>query len=262
MLYIFFLIEKKLFAFEHKTTTHIDEGWTIYNPEQEYERMGLLDSKKWRFTSINKNYTFCETYPSLLVVPTSTSDKELELISEFRSKCRLPVLSWVKPDNRNVAIMRSSQPLVGVTGKRSFWDEMYLKNIADLNDTNKSLHIMDARPYINALANCTTGGGYENEKNYPTCKISFLNIENIHAMRDSLNTTNEILAGPENSKWLEHIRGILEGVNRIIYLIDRDTTVLVHCSDGWDRTAQVIILQESVQITFEVLYLIWLNIKS
>ncbi len=58
-------------------------------------------------------------------------------------------------------------------------------------------------------------------------------------MRDSLNTTSEILSVPENSKWLEHIRGILEGVNRIIYLIDRDTTVLVHCSDGWDRTAQV-----------------------
>lgn len=230
---------RQFFAFLHKTTEFIDEGWTIYNAEQEYERMGLSDSKKWRFTYLNKNYTFCETYPNLLVVPNSTSDKELELISEFRSKNRLPVLSWVKPENRNVAIMRSSQPLCGVTGKRSFWDEMYLKNISDLNDTNKSLHIMDARPYINALANCTTGGGYENEKNYPTCKISFLNIENIHAMRDSLNTNNEIISGPENSKWLEHIRGILEGVNKILYLINRDTTVLVHCSDGWDRTAQL-----------------------
>lgn len=230
---------KEFFAFNHKKSNFIDEGWTIYNAAQEYERMGLLDSKKWRFTDLNKNHTFCETYPALLVVPSSTSDKELELVSEFRSKNRIPVLSWAKPDNRNVAIMRSSQPLCGVTGKRSFWDEMYLKNISDLNETNKSLHIMDARPYINALANCTTGGGYENEKCYQSCKISFLNIENIHAVRDSLNSINEIISGPENSKWLEHIRGILEGVNRIIYLINRDTTVLIHCSDGWDRTAQL-----------------------
>ncbi len=93
--------------------------------------------------------------------------------------------------------------------------------------------------YINALANCTTGGGYENEKYYTSCKISFLNIENIHAMRDSLNTTSEIVSGAENSKWLEHIRGILEGVNKTMYLINRETSVLVHCSDGWDRTAQV-----------------------
>lgn len=230
---------RNFFAFSHKKNDFIDEGWRVYNAEQEYERMGLLDSKKWRFTHLNNNYTFCETYPNLLVVPNSTSDKELELVSEFRSKNRLPVLSWVKPDNRNVAIMRSSQPLCGVTGKRSFWDEMYLKSITDLNEANKSLHIMDARPYINALANCTTGGGYENEKNYPSCKISFLNIENIHAMRDSLNANNEIISGPENSKWLEHIRGILEGVTKILYLMNRDTTVLVHCSDGWDRTAQL-----------------------
>ncbi len=230
---------RKLFAFEHKTADFIDEGWSIYDPIQEFERLGLTDSKKWRITSLNQDYTFCDTYPSLLVVPSSTSDKELELVSEFRSKNRLPVLSWVKYENRNVAILRSSQPLCGVTGKRSFWDEMYLKNISDLNETNKSLHIMDARPYINALANCTTGGGYENEKHYVSCKISFLNIENIHAMRDSLNVNSEFIAGAENSKWLEHIRGILEGVNRIIYLINRDTSVLVHCSDGWDRTAQV-----------------------
>lgn len=106
----------------------------------------MLNSKKWRLTNINQNYTFCETYPALLVVPSTISDKELELVAEFRSKNRIPVLSWVKPDNLNVAIMRSSQPLCGVTGKRSFWDESYLQKISELNENNKNLHIMDARP--------------------------------------------------------------------------------------------------------------------
>ena len=96
-----------------------------------------------------------------------------------------------------------------MSGKRSFFDENYLKSISETNSENKLLHILDAvtyylykqylvckiitiklifflklkRPYINALANCTTGGGYENEKYYTSSKISFLNIENIHTMR-------------------------------------------------------------------------------
>jgi hypothetical protein len=94
------------------------------------------------------------------------------------------------------------------------------------------------------LANCTTGGGYENEKYYTTSKLSFLNIENIHVMRDSLNSNNidvmrDIILNTENSKWLEHIKAILDGVLKVIYYINRESSVLIHCSDGWDRTAQV-----------------------
>ena len=86
------------FAFNHKTTSDkIDEGWLVYNAQQEYERMGVNESKsKWRITTINKDYKYCETYPNLLAVCHSTSDKELELIAEFRSRNRIPVLSWVK----------------------------------------------------------------------------------------------------------------------------------------------------------------------
>jgi len=36
------------------------------------------------------------------------------------------------------------------------------------------------------MANRTTGGGYENDDNYRDCEISFLNIQNIHVMRESL----------------------------------------------------------------------------
>lgn len=95
---------------------------------------------------------------------------------------------------------------------------------------------------MNALANCTTGGGYENEKYYTTCKISFLNIENIHSMRESLNSNidKDILLNLESSKWLEHLKVILDGVLKVVNFISQDVSVMIHCSDGWDRTAQVI----------------------
>ena len=66
-------------------------------------------------------------------------------------------------------------------------------------------------------------------------------------MRDSLGvTTNNseqfLMSTLENSKWLEHIRLILDGTLQIVEKIVTGHPVLVHCSDGWDRTAQVRIL--------------------
>jgi hypothetical protein len=202
--------------------------------------MGLNDCPKWRISTINNEFRFCETYPSLFVVPSSSTDNDLERVGEFRSKNRIPVLSWIKPVT-NAAILRSSQPLCGMSGKRNFWDENYLRNITETNTKNNILHVLDARPYLNALANCTTGGGYENEKYYTFCRLSFLNIENIHAMRNSLGANNErdFFSNLENSKWLEHIKIILDGALKLVDLVDGDFSVLVHCSDGWDRTAQV-----------------------
>ena len=42
------------------------------------------------------------------------------------------------------------------------------------------------------MANRTTGGGYENDDNYRDCEINFLNIQNIHVMRESLRKILEM----------------------------------------------------------------------
>lgn len=49
-------------------------------------------------------------------------------------------------------IMRCSQPLVGMSGKRNKDDERYLDLIREANGTTK-LTIYDARPNVNAVAN-------------------------------------------------------------------------------------------------------------
>lgn len=49
-------------------------------------------------------------------------------------------------------IVRCSQPLVGMSGKRNKDDERYLDVIREANDTAK-LTIYDARPSVNAVAN-------------------------------------------------------------------------------------------------------------
>jgi myotubularin-related protein 1/2 len=43
------------------------------------------------------------------------------------------------------------------------------------------------------------------------------------------------------TKYLDHIRAILAAANRLTELLDKEqASVLVHCSDGWDRTAQMV----------------------
>lgn len=46
----------------------------------------------------------------------------LRSVGEFRSRRRIPVLSWVDP-RTSVTITRSSQPMVGVTSRKSSADE-------------------------------------------------------------------------------------------------------------------------------------------
>ncbi|KAJ9089336.1 phosphatidylinositol-3-phosphatase ymr1 [Entomophthora muscae] len=111
--------------------------------------------------------------------------------------------------------------------------------------------IIDARPAANAYANQALGMGTENMEFYPNCTREFMGIENIHVVRDSLNKLVEAICSPgaqtviskiqlSRSNWLKHIRSILDGVQKIVHHVhDLNSHVLVHCSDGWDRTAQL-----------------------
>jgi myotubularin-related protein 1/2 len=60
------------------------------------------------------------------------------------------------------------------------------------------------------------GGGYESEDAYPHAELVFLDIHNIHVMRESLRKLKDIcfptiddghwLSNIESTHWLEHIK--------------------------------------------------------
>ncbi|XP_074910382.1 phosphatidylinositol-3,5-bisphosphate 3-phosphatase MTMR8 isoform X2 [Buteo buteo] len=114
----------------------------------------------------------------------------------------------------------------------------------EITDVNKDYE-------LNAMANRAAGKGYENEDNYDNIRFKFIGIENIHVMRNSLQKLLEVcemkspsmsdfLTGLENSGWLRHIKAVMDaGVFLAKAVKDEKASVLVHCSDGWDRTAQV-----------------------
>lgn len=50
-----------------------------------------LPNESWTISKINSNYEVCDTYPALLVIPTSIKEDELRRVAAFRAKHRIPV---------------------------------------------------------------------------------------------------------------------------------------------------------------------------
>ena len=303
---------EKLYAFSHKPLKHEREvnGWEIYDVKTEFRRQGIsekLPDKGWRLSYINKDYTFCDTYPAVLVVPSNISDNVLKYAREFRSRHRIPALSYIHPIN-NCVITRSSQPYAGLTRKTNVQDEKLVAAsfsalmpygsedttpLSSQQDVSKPASLMepelseseryddeliakpaamfdektgkrliygaqqsnlivDARPTINAMVNQVQGKGSENMDKYKFAEKIFLNIANIHVMRNSLSKVVDALKDadisplPPNrdllhqSGWLYHIDSVLAGSSIIARQIGiNHSNVLIHCSDGWDRTSQL-----------------------
>ncbi|XP_075786464.1 phosphatidylinositol-3-phosphate phosphatase MTMR7 isoform X3 [Pelodiscus sinensis] len=191
----------------------------------------------------------CDSYPNEVYVPKSATAHIIVGSSKFRSRRRFPALSYYCKDN-NASICRSSQPLSGFSA-RCLEDEQMLQAIRKANPGSNFIYVVDTRPKLNAMANRAAGKGYESEDNYSNIKFQFIGIENIHVMRNSLQKMLEVcelrspsmsdfLWGLENSGWLKHIKAIMDaGIFIAKAVAEEGVSVLVHCSDGWDRTAQV-----------------------
>ncbi|KAM3935268.1 phosphatidylinositol-3,5-bisphosphate 3-phosphatase MTMR6 [Leptodactylus fuscus] len=223
-------------------------GWQCIDLKDEYERMGLPNDY-WKLSDVNRDYKVCETYPRDLYVPVTASKPIIVGSSKFRSKGRFPALSYYHQETQ-VAICRCSQPLSGFSA-RCLEDEHMLQSVSKPSPECRSMYVMDTRPKLNAMANRAAGKGYENADNYSNIKFQFVGIENIHVMRSSLQklmevcgsknlSVNDFLSGLESCGWLRHIKAVLDASVWLAKAIhDEKTSVLVHCSDGWDRTSQV-----------------------
>uniref|UniRef100_A0A673B6E9 Myotubularin phosphatase domain-containing protein n=1 Tax=Sphaeramia orbicularis TaxID=375764 RepID=A0A673B6E9_9TELE len=242
---------EELYAFSYnpkQNDQQREEGWQLIDLGAEFERMGV-PCDQWQLTDVNRDYKVCETYPRDLYVPITASKPIIVGSSKFRSKGRFPVLTYFYQEKK-AAVCRCSQPLSGFSA-RCLEDESMLQAISKANHNSRFVYVMDTRPKLNALANRAAGKGYENEDNYSNIRFQFVGIENIHVMRTSLQKLLEVigtrslsmgdyLEGLESSGWLRHIKAIVDAA---IFLAKAVTvegaSVLVHCSDGWDRTAQV-----------------------
>lgn len=255
-------------AYEHPADEPTD-GWKVYDAVAEFKRQGLGTSmRSWRISRINSAYTLCPSYPATLVVPAHVSDTTVSYAAKFRSKGRVPVLTYFHRPNR-ASISRASQPMTGIKQARNIQDEALVEAIfethrepdapRDVYGATKTNIIVDARTYTNAMANMAKGAGTEIMENYRTATKVHLGIDNIHAMRESLSRVVQELRKRDvggaggaidqyalrQSGWLKHLCALLAGAVQVIKTVHvHSSHALVHCSDGWDRTSQIVSLAQ------------------
>ncbi|CAI5741816.1 unnamed protein product [Hyaloperonospora brassicae] len=212
-----------LFAFYHRLSDNMLEeepllpcalDWDVYDDQAEWKRQGVL----------------------------------LDAIN-FRSLGRIPCLTWLNGVN-GASLCRSSQPKVGMSKATSPADESLVAAIASSSLLQDQVQIIDCRPMSSALANRAKGYGVESSVNYKSSSVSFMEIPNIHSMRESMKKLRTLCASPscdnmrwlgsiEDTKWLVYIRQLLKAGLHVTSLLRAGESVLLHCSHGWDRTSQI-----------------------
>ena len=231
-----------------KDYNSVANGWNIYDFKKEFKRQ-KIDFKNKFYVIDNSNFSYCQSYPKKIIVPninTKNINEDLRICADFRTKKRMPALTYRHING--VCIYRCSQSKNGFMGKNEK-DIILLTKLAD----KRNLIIYDCRPKLNAWMNKLKGAGYENIINYPdiNAEIIFCNIPNIHAVYSSFekillnisynnNYEYSVISYIPDTLWYETIILILKSSFKIYNSIHNDkNTVLIHCSDGWDRTAQL-----------------------
>jgi len=165
---------------------------------------------------------------------------------------RLPALSWSGgPQLDYASIWRSSQPADGILGKGCPEDEKFLNMIRNgsRNGKSRDFLVLDLRPRTAAWANKARGGGFED---YAGCAVVFGGIDNVHGVRDAWHAMGQAVLNVSefevgswfkdvgNSGWFDIMGHILSCARQVVdELQQHRCNALIHCSDGWDRTAQV-----------------------
>ncbi|TRY62491.1 hypothetical protein DNTS_033290, partial [Danionella cerebrum] len=220
----------------------IEDGWQLFVPEDAFKDLESM-TDEWRLSEVNKDFSVCPSYPSLLTVPKDIDDESLCKAASFRHGGRFPVLSYYHKNN-GMVMMRAAQPLTGTNGRRCKEDE---KLINATLCAGKRGYIIDTRTITVAQQAKARGGGFEQEANYPQWrrihKSNVLQeslIKLVEACSDQSHSVERWLSKLEASNWQSHVKEILTTACLAAQCIDREgASVLVHGTEGTDSTLQV-----------------------
>ncbi|RKP27129.1 protein-tyrosine phosphatase-like protein [Syncephalis pseudoplumigaleata] len=244
-------------------------GWHGgYDIHKEMKRTRLdAPGSCWQVEAANDTFDLSPSYPPRLILPTAglpdaTRRTFHAKLAAYRTRGRFPAVTWKNPRGHHI-MMRAAQPLVGFLGARGPEDEWVVRECVRgaQRECGASVPfcILDARSYAAALSNGYAGGGYEKTDNYPAgTTINFLSLPNVHAVASAhaallrsaatVASSRNWCYAPDAIAWMQHSTDLLEAAGGndgvVAKMVVDDACVLIHCTDGWDRTTQLAALAQ------------------
>ena len=170
--------------------TENEKYHSIYDIHEEFRRFQIEEN--WKVCDYNKNYEICKTYSEYLIVPKTISKETVAASAAFRVNGRVPALTWIHPITKHT-LLRSSQPKIGFSGKS---DDDFILLFTEAGETY--LHIFDCRDFVAGFGNKVfKQAGYESSSTYTFCEVEFLNLPNIHKVREEFRQLYELIMSIE-----------------------------------------------------------------
>lgn len=173
-----------LFSFDYLKYTFGREefinGWEIYDARKEFKRQGLEESNKYklRFSQLNEDYSLCDSYPEVIVVPNETNDIELKNFAKFRVNRRIPVLVYLyskKGMSSTLWISSQYKP----EGNINDGDNKLIQDIASINH---GLCIFDIK-----VSGFTLFKGNSKFENYNDTELFTFEVDSIQNLKKCLD---------------------------------------------------------------------------
>ena len=217
----------------------------------EYARLGVGGpSSEWKLDETsNASFDLCTTYSRSLAVPVAATSEHMAEVARYRSRGRMPVLCWRRINGSTGTLIRCAQPSQGLLLKTSAADEEWIKLMWRTSGA-RSLVLFDSRSMLAAYANRFRGGGVEAIRRYGIPRVNYCSIRNIHVVKklaQELRTSQFARAGASHelrtprsiSEWLDVQARLLDASLKMADYLEGGCCVVLHCSDGWDRTSQM-----------------------
>ncbi|KAL4705246.1 hypothetical protein ACJJTC_010265 [Scirpophaga incertulas] len=231
----------------------VENGYTLYSLEGEFTK--VLATEEWRVSRVNNNYTVCNSYGKVVIVPKSIDDETLTVAATFRQGGRFPVLSY--RHTNGAVLVRAGQPLYGPKHRRCRPDEAILNTVVAVGTKGV---IYDLRSSNSISQQQNKGGGTESNSNYSQWKIynrSMDDVDNQQQLLDSYSklieacndreiSSDKWISKLESCGWPESVRNSLHTACIIAQHIHHKVeAVLIHGTHGLDAT---LIVSSLVQI--------------
>ncbi|KAF9366852.1 hypothetical protein BGX34_003952 [Mortierella sp. NVP85] len=245
-------------------------GWTGgYDILSEFRRL-KFDETLWSVATLNEDFELSPTYPKHFIMPTGFLQQGGSFpLRDHTVKGASTAASRYTGSQHEISTPGSPGSIQSYGSNACPEDELYIRTV--LNTAAKEyrraqgtarctpkLCIMDARAYTSAMANAYVGGGRENPDHYPNASISFMSLGNIHVIASSHQAVLKAVSAHAESTswhtlidstgWPGHVADLLRaasGRDGIVgKMLDANCSVLVHCTDGWDRTTQLVSLAQ------------------